>query len=718
MKQKILGFTWVAVTGAFIACSGVSSNPVTPGAGAGSGPDAAAGAGPDTPEDAGQLSPSGCVVDADCAQGVCDANQKQCVECRVDSSCAKGERCSGGRCIDARPCTAGSYSCDGQTLFHCSADGELEFSRDCAKNEYCDARRAQCQLQICKPGAASCAGGAIQVCTEDGSELVIKQLCSLAQVCSGGECKDIGCVPNSTFCSEGSVWKCGADGTTSAPIEHCTASQFCLEKEHAAACSATACFAGDALCVANVATHCKPDGSGPKPGGTDCGAANQICYEGECRDRVCTPGLKLCDNNDLYLCSEAGTGKALISDCGEQDACDVASGSCKPRVCEPGKLGCDSARVVTCNALGTGWLQSGPNCAANNAICSAGACKPIVCTPSQYLCKEDALYVCNADGTVATLNSSCALNGYHCVVASATYAFCSTYFCQQGAAGCNGNLLTTCKADGSGWTPGGTDCSLSNAICSGAACKPKTCTPSTLFCANGNVQQCDTQGLTSYQSKSCAYGSYCKAQGTGADCVPTPCLADTDGCAAEKYGHCASDGMSVGAGATDCAAAGKVCTLQGCAPTAIDTVASANGAGSLNNSNVVLNYLDVRSTRKLIELEVYLSLPTNSVLTFIVYQRNPQGIYDSKFQKAVVGTGSGFQSSGAIAYRLEAGNAYAVGVSVSGGSYAYYYASASMPPSLNFASVIGGYTSNFSSSLYAYPNLSTIHYQRLTTTIP
>jgi hypothetical protein len=180
--------------------------------------------------------------------------------------------------------------------------------------------------------------------------------------------------------------------------------------------------------------------------------------------------------------------------------------------------------------------------------------------------------------------------------------------------------------------------------------------------------------------------------------------------------------MSVGEGATDCAAASKVCTAQGCAATAIDTVASSNSAAAFNYYNLVLNLLEVRSSRKLSEIEVYLSLPTSRTLTFVVYQKNVvnmQTSYDLKFQKVVAATGSGFQSSGAISFKLEADKTYALGVSVTGGSFAYYYDAAVTPPSLNFASVVGGFTSNFSTSLsYAYPSLSSIYHQRLTTTTP
>src|SRR6478736_165462 len=671
MTRKILGLAWLAVGGLFIACSGVATR-----------------------------------------TSLSDADPRL-----VGGS---GPSSDGGK-----PCTAGSYICDGQTLLHCSGEGELEFGRECAKSEYCDSRRAQCQPQICKPGAASCDGAKIQVCSDDGSELVPKRLCALSQVCVSGECVDIACVPKSSFCADGNVWKCGADGTTSAPVEHCASGQYCLEREHSASCSATVCFAGDGMCVGNLATECKPDGSGPKPGGSDCAAAKQICYEGECRDPVCTPGLKLCDGNSLYLCSEAGAGRTLISKCGDTSSCDSMTGACQPRICEAGKLGCDGSRVVSCNASGTGWLQSGPDCAESHALCTAGMCKPIVCTANQTFCQDGNVYQCNVDGTSSVLQTDCSawgVNGaFHCV-SSGTFATCNSYFCQPSAAGCNGNLLTTCKADGTAWVAGGTDCSLTGAVCSSAQCKPKICTPSTLLCEGNDVQLCDSLGVSSSRYKTCGYATYCKAQGNSADCAATPCVPDTNSCLAEKYGYCASDGMSVSDDATDCAASGLVCNGSGCAASAVDTIASADGVGA-SSYHTIVNVMDVRTSRKLTTIETYLSLPANRTLTFVVYQKSfvgNQPSYELKFQKVVSASGSGFQSSGEISYELEANRTYGIGVNVSGGSFAYYYDRALNFSLTSFASLQGGYYYNElpSSTTYTYPQLTQIYHQRLTTTLP
>ena len=270
--------------------------------------------------------------------------------------------------------------------------------------------------------------------------------------------------------------------------------------------------------------------------------------------------------------SDAGASRARCSAAAAQAKCVTRTrGACLPKVCDPGKLGCDSTRVVTCNSAGSGWNQSGPDCAANGSSCSGGACLPITCTAGQTFCKDNKVTRCSGDGTSSSISQDCGqFQGLHCA-ALYGYAQCAPLTCTPNSLGCNGNVLATCNADGTDWAAGGTDCTVTNATCMGTKCEPMVCKPSLLFCSSGNVQQCDEQGLTFYQQQYCASGTVCTSvTGGSAECDPTPCSADTDGCVGEKFGHCAQDGMSVGGTVTDCGATSKVCTAQGCAASARD----------------------------------------------------------------------------------------------------------------------------------------------------
>ncbi|HWZ91906.1 MAG TPA: hypothetical protein VNW92_23745, partial [Polyangiaceae bacterium] len=77
-----------------------------------------------------------------------------------------------------------------------------------------------------------------------------------------------------------------------------------------------------------------------------------------------------------------------------------------------------------------------------------------------------------------------------------------------------------------------------------------------------------------------------------------------------------------------------------------------------------------------------------------------------------------FQSSGAISLELVAGHAYIIGVSVSDGTFVYYYDSATTPPSLNFAHAVGSFAGTFALTQNSYVTPGTLYYSRLTTTAP
>lgn len=459
--------------------------------------------------------------------------------------------------------------------------------------------------------------------------------------CSAGTCKEVTCVDNTTYCLDQAVNVCGPDGTLQSVRQHCGAGQYCLEKAGVASCSPTVCFAGDPMCVGNIATECQPDGSGPKAGGTDCG--QQACYAGGCRDLLCTPGQKLCDNGSLFLCAENGTARALISTCGSGQVCDATQGACASKICDPGKMGCDSTRLVTCNAAGSAWVQTGTDCADKKGVCVSGSCVPAVCSPGVRFCTSNSVYSCSQDGTSQSAVQDCG-SFQHCIAMN-NWAFCDNLLCTPGQPSCNGNTLATCNADGSDWLPGGQDCSLTSGVCVDAQCKAAVCVSGEQFCKNGNVQQCN-DGLSYSQVQFCAQGTSCLKHGNGTDCAPTPCQPDTIACAAEMLGQCATDGMSVATSA-DCGSQNKVCTLAGCAATAVDTVSAATQIGTASSGEVLGNIVLVHSARKLTTIEADLSMPQPHTLIWVVYEETNadlNGEFDLKFQKSSTGSGAGFQS--------------------------------------------------------------------------
>lgn len=670
---------------------------------------------------AGAPSTAGC-TGATCggAAGASTCTGADCAGAAPIGGCA-GDGCAGDASSDcsagaggcaASDCVLGALSCSAGKLFRCNAKGNQELEQTCTSDEHCDADAGACVANVCVPDSTSCDGGNVSVCNSDGSAATVSKTCSLTQICLAGDCHDIVCVPNSGFCSGKEVWSCSADGTSAELVKRCSSKQFCLEQDGSADCSATLCVPGAALCVGSVATECAADGSGPLPGGDNCAGAGQACYEGECRDLACVPGRKLCNHDDVYLCTENGTSTQLFSNCADtSEYCDPASGSCRTRVCTPGAKGCDGNRVATCDALGAGFEATGSDCSELGAVCLNGSCKPLVCTPNQYFCSQGSVYRCDATGAASTLNQTCGPS-QHCESLS-TYAYCSYNPCTASAPGCSGSIATTCKADGSGWESGGTDCAASSKVCQNGACVAQLCKPYEMFCSGKEVRQCYYDGLSSSAFKTCSGNTYCSQHDGTAECLRTACNAGASACFAERLGSCANDGMSLASVSADCAAQGKLCTLAGCTDQAVDTLGSGDQVRTPSEmliGNVVL----VQSARTLTQIEAYLSLPASRALTWVIYERTSDSYYSLVASAASTGTGTGFQSSGSISQALQAGKTYFIGVGITGTYVAYY--STSNDPLTSFGPALGSatsYATQNSINIYAQPEQ--LYYFRLTT---
>ncbi|MFZ5896502.1 MAG: hypothetical protein ACOY0T_35940 [Myxococcota bacterium] len=636
--------------------------------------------------------------------------------CAGDGCGGEPSDCSAGAGGCAAACVPGALSCAANKLLRCDAKGNEQLEQACASDERCDANAGACVANVCEPGSTTCDGGDVSVCNADGSGSTVTKNCSLTQVCQEGECRDIVCVPNSGFCVQKEVWSCSADGTAAELVKRCSSKQFCLEQDGAADCSATLCVPATAMCVGSVATECAADGSGALPGGDNCAALGQACYEGECRDLACVPGRKLCNHDDVYLCTENGTATQLFADCADAtEFCDPTTGSCRTRVCTPGAKGCDGNRIATCDALGAGFEGSGSDCSETGAVCIAGSCKPLICSPNQYLCSQGNVYRCDSTGTASTLNQTCGSNT-HCESLGATYAYCAYNPCTAGAPGCSGNIATTCKADGTGWETVGTDCAASGKVCQNGACVTQLCKSYEMFCSGKQVLQCSHDGLSSSVWRNCTGNSYCAQHDNVVECLRTPCNAGAAACVAERLGTCASDGMSLASVSADCSAQGKLCTLAGCAAQSVDTMGSGDQVRTPTEM-VIGNEVLVQSARTLTQIEAYLSLPASRALTWVVYERLSDSYFSLVASAASTGTGTGFQSSGAISQLLQAGKTYFIGVGITG-SYVAYYGTAG-DQLTTFGPVLGSatsYTAQSTISVYVQPEQ--LYYFRVTTKLP
>lgn len=567
----------------------------------------------------------------------------------------------------------------------------------------------------CVPGSRVCDGSIVRGCDEQGQP-VVREICTASQECLEAACHDIACIPNRTYCDGQQIRLCDETGTQSTPLESCEAGKFCLDAPGGASCSETVCAPGAGVCLGTVATHCRPDGSAPLPGGQDCAATEQVCQNGACIAATCTPGEKLCKKGDVYLCYGAGGDSVLFSDCAADEVCDPALLACVKHVCEPGKLDCDSTRVTTCNALGTGWVQNGPDCAATKQICSAGSCLDPVCTPNSTYCQAGSVYQCNAAGTAGTAYNNCTAYYYHCVQSSPTSASCVSNTCTPNGLSCVGNTVSTCNSDGSGYLDGGQSCGAD--VCYGGQCLPKVCTYSYpgYVCKDGDIYTCENNETFSRLVQDCGNSARC-VKGASTSCVPYDCFPGTSACLKNQVGICADDGTSLSSVANDCAGGGQVCTTGGkCADTALDELGNAEDVVSAVADNFVGDVVVVNSNRMLTQIEADLVMPGDRSLRWLVLELTDttfSPVYEVKTAQTAT---NGWVASGPLSYLLKAGGTYLIGVIPSGGGAAILDDVKPWSPSLSFGRIQSSLMGN---NYYTYYQQNDrIYHLRLTTALP
>lgn len=503
-----------------------------------------------------------CATNTDCskdaAHSVCDAVQQLCVACRENADCGDGKRCEASECVTFEACTN---------------------SRDCTGGKVCSRDVGACVTCVvdgdCGDGSACVQNACVPTCKTDKECLGIGKLCD-QHVGRCVECLAHQDCPTQYFCAadghcsldvcEKDQARCNGDhslGTCSAVGDAfvdttCAADTLCVEDGTTASCTPLACAPGGSVCAekGDVVEHCSEDGLSVESK-EPCGKG-QVCAQGACVDVVCAPGTASCDGKKLSVCNESGTAQPVTVTCSNYEVCDVDTASCKPRACSPQAAVCDGNVATHCALDGSGPSKNdGQDCAADGRACYDGACYPVVCT-DPYVCEDGILKKCSYNGIELETVSNCKFQA----LCDAVAGKCITPTCTPGAFTCDGNVATRCKADGSGYAEGGTDCSKSNEVCDSGGCLAKSCTAGSTFCQGGNPQKCSPSGAT-YEPTDVCYGyEYCSA--TSSTCLEDKCTADAAVCNGNVATKCASDGSGPVAGGTDCAATGKVCQDGAC----------------------------------------------------------------------------------------------------------------------------------------------------------
>lgn len=114
---------------------------------------------------------------------------------------------------------------------------------------------------------------------------------------------------------------------------------------------------------------------------------------------------------------------------------------------------------------------------------------------------------------------------------------------------------------------------------------------------------------------------------------------------------------------SDCAADGKVCAADlTCAASTTDTLGQDEVTGELGENTFWGTVLDVRSPRKLTELQQWIAFATTRQLRWMVFEQVGSQFMLRADKTTTEASGAGFVSSGPLSfdYQLEAGKHYAL----------------------------------------------------------
>jgi Cys-rich repeat protein len=416
------------------------------------------------------------------------------------------------------------------TKTHCQSALDC---RDDAAHPVCDINSAECVACV---GDADCGPG--KVCADlacvAGQSCKSSLDCSLDQVCDR----------STELCVE-----CLSD-------TDCGAGELCAHHTCRTACASDkACRSEHLLCdlTGGYCTECVSS--------SDCDPS-KFCDNGACQPDRCVAGSTACDGHGVATCAEDGSTLLAPVSCARSQSCVVQGGqaSCQNWLCTPDVRSCADNKVMLCASDGLSESIE-QTCQATQA-CVAAACKDVVCDPRELLfCKGSEVRSCSNNGDSSSLIQTCTSSQF----CDTTSPACKTKLCTENTAACNGNIATTCNADGSGYKSGGKDCASSNQICLAGQCADLVCPPGERFCENGDVRSCAANGQSSTLYDDCTTSEYCDA--ASKTCKTRLCTPAAPSCNGEIATTCNADGSGYTAGGVDCTSSSQHCaggTCQDC----------------------------------------------------------------------------------------------------------------------------------------------------------
>jgi hypothetical protein len=483
-----------------------------------------------------------CLIDADCADKICDATAKTCTlgtcsdnvqnqgetdkDCGGTSTCA---RCgTGKKCVAAADCADGVCDATAKT---CTAptcnDGvknQAETDLDCGGTNGCNkcannlgcGAKTDCQSGFCDSGTNKCAA-----CTLDTQ-------CQPGGFCNGGSCAPT--QGNGTLCAGGNGNQCTSG--------HCT-DGVCCDKACGGTCEAcTGVLKGsgtDGVCE-SIAAGTDPQTECPQAlcTGTQFSAATTC--NGSATTPACTTAVPV--QCAPFVCQTTGctTTCATNGDCASGDFCYHTGGGAGTKTCHTDQC-TDGATDGTETDLDCGGSCS-TKCADTKNCSVNGDCTGTFCYVTgggagQKTCHSNQCSDNATDGTETDVDcggscSTCA-NTKNCSVAGD----CTSGICYKtgGGAGqktCQANLCANGAQD-----TGETDTDCGGTTC-GKCADTKKCTLNTDCTGNFCYVTGGGAGQKTCHSNQCSDGVKNNAE-TDLDCGGGTCSGCADGlvCAAD-----------------------------------------------------------------------------------------------------------------------------------------------------------------------------------------
>lgn len=281
--------------------------------------------------------------------------------------------------------------------------------------------------------------------------------------CSGADCLGARCMPGQRVCRDGDVYLCATNGIALEPFQSCGGNDICDPDTRA--CVLRVCSPGALGCHGRRVTQCNELGTVARDTTTDCGASDQICYQGQCRDGVCQPGDTSCIGNELYHCADDGSSNDLFQECGDDFHCvhvPPGAAACIRKDCTPNVPYCVGNSTVGCDEFG---IHSPVKTDCGELTCYEGACRHVDCMNWNATCLDGNVVTCNFAGVGTQVLAYCpALTTCGTLFGSVN---CVERPCAVGGAGCIANVLGVCGDDQVSLSSITEDCAAGGKVCDG-----------------------------------------------------------------------------------------------------------------------------------------------------------------------------------------------------------------------------------------------------------